>query len=936
ISKAIFERFPFNENTDGISSTASLQRLHTLSHTQEEILRERLLLKRISEDEIISITSYISIHRRELGFEMDCPLVVEAIRTVGCIIAPTSTDSITLYKDEKVSKNHQIPAVVHPSYNKCFFETAAFHSSQRDSNENFSLMDNPHAANLPSSSSSLSHGCHVSLPLYQVETLNPGTILWGPALLCDIHTTILLEPFWNLIVLPDSSFLLEYIPSSIPPIFPSFTTKETSEMTPTLFSNRESATREMKKGIERNEKSNRVSPMTKIEAALVAYSSSSSSVAKKTDDEMFFLSGKSDEKEVIASSKHASPVYTPTRLPASSQIEKQFNFSIPADPITLAVFGHRFMGIAEQMGKMLQRISVSVNIKQRLDFSCALFREDGTLIANAPHVPVHLGAMQEAVKHQLSIFHSDCKPGDVILCNHPACGGSHLPDLTVITPVWHVQDESSPPKIILFVASRGHHADIGGNIPGSMPPFSKSLAEEGVAIRCFKLVDKTLFQTDACIALLGHQRETWTPTQMTHYYKQAEMYGNICASPPSRRLKDNLNDLKAQVAANQKGVQLLHDLITAEGLEKVLQYTLYLQEASAESVKELIAATAERVSPLSDPPVSMVNASAAVENSIEFTFTDSLPKMEPSPPSLPPVTLEAMDYMDDGSCIHLRIILNREKRTALFDFRQSGPQVYGNLNTPIAVTKSAIIYCLRTLVNEDIPLNHGCLQPVDILFPNNSFLNPTEDAAVVAGNVLTSQRIADVIFKAFGACADSYGCMNNLTFGGAGIAFYETIGGGSGAGPSWNGTSGVQCHMTNTRITDVETIERKYPVIVHVFKLREESGGIGRFRGGNGIHREFEFLQDGIVVSILSERRCRSPEGSHGGGPGKMGQNLWLRLRHNHLRPGALSSQPAWAYQTLSLGGKNSVTVGRGDRIVILTPGGGGYGYEKTAIPQNN
>lgn len=510
-------------------------------------------------------------------------------------------------------------------------------------------------------------------------------------------------------------------------------------------------------------------------------------------------------------------------------VQRKTISSTECDNVVLSLFAHRFMSIAEQMGRTLQRTAISTNIKERLDYSCAIFSSDGSLVANAPHLPVHLGSMQEAVKKQIE-FVDNWQEGEVAMSNHPCAGGSHLPDITVITPVF------SDKQIVFFVASRGHHADIGGITPGSMPPFSKTLAEEGVAIKSFKLVENFVF------------RETET----RELFRQ------------SRCIEDNISDLKAQTSANNKGIELLSQLINEYSLEVVLAYMKFIQKAACQSVKDLLQ-------------------------------------------KIPSKVLKASDFMDDGTKIKLVITIN--SGCAEFNFTGTGHQVLSNLNSPAAVVKSAVLYCLRCLVDTDIPLNQGCLDPVTIIIPENSILSPSEDAAVVGGNVLTSQRITDVVFKAFSACAASQGCMNNLTFGNKKFGFYETIAGGSGAGSGWHGTSGVHTHMTNTRITDIEIMERRYPVLVRVFSLRDNSGGKGFWHGGDGVIREIEFLED-MEVGILSERRSRRPYGLNMGKPGKAGLNLLLR------KDG----------RTINIGSKNVCLVEQGDKIRILTPGGGGYG----------
>ncbi|XP_071594696.1 5-oxoprolinase isoform X2 [Heliangelus exortis] len=516
------------------------------------------------------------------------------------------------------------------------------------------------------------------------------------------------------------------------------------------------------------------------------------------------------------------------------------------DPVQLSIFSHRFMSIAEQMGRILQRTAISTNIKERLDFSCALFGPDGGLVSNAPHIPVHLGAMQETVQFQIRNLGEDLREGDVILSNHPCAGGSHLPDLTVITPVFW----PGVPKPVFFVASRGHHADIGGVTPGSMPPHSRSLQEEGAVFISFKLVKDGVFQEEAVReALLAP--------------------GRVPGCSGSRTLGDNLSDLRAQVAANQKGIQLVTGLIRLHGLPAVQAYMAHIQANAEVAVREMLRGFAARWGR----------------------------------------EVEAEDSMDDGTPIRLRVQVDPQEGSAVFDFSGSGPEVYGNCNAPRAITLSALIYCLRCMVGQDIPLNQGCLAPVQVVIPKGSILDPSPEAAVVGGNVLTSQRVVDVIFKAFGVCAASQGCMNNVTFGNERVGYYETVAGGAGAGPHWEGRSGVHTHMTNTRITDPEILELRYPVVLQRFELRRGSGGAGRFRGGEGVTRELLFRQD-MVLSVLTERRTLRPYGMQGGSPGAPGLNLLLR------RDG----------RTINLGAKTSVPVEPGDVFCLQTPGGGGFG----------
>jgi 5-oxoprolinase (ATP-hydrolysing) len=398
------------------------------------------------------------------------------------------------------------------------------------------------------------------------------------------------------------------------------------------------------------------------------------------------------------------------------------------DPIYLSIFSHRFMGIAEQMGRTLQRTSISVNIKERLDFSCALFDCHGGLVANAPHLPVHLGAMSEAVRYQVKHWRTssgdlDITDGDVLVSNHPQlAGGSHLPDITVITPIFYQQ------KIVFFVASRGHHSDIGGIAPGSMPPMSKTLVEEGAAIVAFKLVQHGVFQEE------GISRLLMAP-------------GELPKNSGTRNLSDNISDLRAQVAANNRGKNLVNELVGEYSLEVVQAYMLFIQEAAEAAVRGML---------------------------VEFSAHRGLEEVCGS--------VSAVDYLDDGTPIMLKISINRQHGSAVFDFTGTGPEMFGNLNAPPAVTTSAVIYCLRCLLADivDLPLNQGCLTPISIILPKNSILNPSPTAAVVGGNVLTSQRVTDVIFRAFEAVAASQGCMNNLTFGDSSMGYYETIAGGSG------------------------------------------------------------------------------------------------------------------------------------------------------------
>ncbi|KAJ6661524.1 hypothetical protein lerEdw1_014434 [Lerista edwardsae] len=511
------------------------------------------------------------------------------------------------------------------------------------------------------------------------------------------------------------------------------------------------------------------------------------------------------------------------------------------DPIQLSIFSHRFMSIAEQMGRILQRTAISTNIKERLDFSCALFGPDGGLVSNAPHIPVHLGAMQETVQFQIQNLGSDLHEGDVILSNHPCAGGSHLPDLTVITPVSWCSGQGSPGPSSSWLAG-GTTQILGASRLAPCPPDSHSLQEEGATFVSFKLVRGGVFQ-----------EEMVTEALMAP--------GNLPGSSSTRNLHDNLADLHAQVAANQKGIQLVNELIGQYGLEVVQAYMAHIQVRTG-----------------------VLNCSLKTWRGAGG---------EPGRPLL----LEAEDFLDDGSPIRLKVTVDPQEGSAIFDFTRSGHEVYGNCNAPRAITLSALIYCLRSMVGQDIPLNQGCLAPVRVVIPKGSLLDPSPGAAVVGGNVLTSQRVVDVIFRAFEACAASQGCMNNVTFGNEQVGYYETVAGGSGAGPHWHGRSGVHTHMTNTRITDPEVLEKRYPVLLKCFELARGTGGAGRFRGGDGVRRELQFREE-MVLSVLSERRALRPYGLQGGEPGSPGLNLLVR------RDGRI----------VNLGGKASVKVFPGVR----------------------
>lgn len=530
------------------------------------------------------------------------------------------------------------------------------------------------------------------------------------------------------------------------------------------------------------------------------------------------------------------------------------------DPIQLSVFGHRFMSIAEQMGRTLQQTSISTNIKERLDFSCAIFDKEGDLVANAPHVPIHLGAMSFAVKAQKELWEGKLQQGDVLVTNHPCAGGSHLPDITVITPV--INDNG---EVTFWTASRGHHADIGSIAAGSMPPNSKTIFDEGAAIVTHKLCSGGQFDEAGITRLL------------------LEEPAKHPGGSGTRALSDNISDLKAQVSANYKGITLLSGLVKEYSYPVISLYMGGIQDTAELAVRNLLKTAYEK-------------------------FRGH--------------HLKAKDYLDDGTAIAVEIDINPETGGATFDFRESGDEIYGNLNAPKAIVYSAVLYVLRCLISSDIPLNNGCLKPITFLTRDSSVLSPSYEAAVVGGNVETTQRIVDVMLKAFEAAAASQGTCNNFTFGindkvnGVSFGYYETICGGAGAGATWDGQSAVQCHTTNTRITDTELFEKRYPVIVHEYSIREGSGGDGEHRGGDGVIRDIEFTYDNLEVSCLMERRSLAPFGLLGGKSGARGRNVWVchDTGDKHI----------------NLGGKTTVKVKKGDRVIIMTPGGGGFGEKDT------
>jgi len=506
------------------------------------------------------------------------------------------------------------------------------------------------------------------------------------------------------------------------------------------------------------------------------------------------------------------------------------------DPVMLEVFNNLFMSIAEQMGTTLAKTSYSVNIKERLDFSCAIFDAAGHLVANAPHVPVHLGSMGESIKTVIRENSDSMRPGNVYMLNAPYNGGTHLPDVTVITPVFDKEGQ----EVLFYLGSRGHHADIGGRTPGSSPPDSTHIEDEGVLIDNFLLVDQGQLREKETRALLGSGKY------------------------PCRNIDQNMADLAAQVAANETGLQELQKMIDHFGLEVVRAYMGHVQDNAEESVRRVI----DR---LKDG---------------EFSY-----------------------HMDGGRLIQVRISVDRQQREATIDFTGTSPQDRGNYNAPTAVCKAAALYVFRTLVGDEIPLNEGCFKPLRIIIPPGSMISPAYPAAVISGNTEVSQAITDCLFGAVGVLASSQGTMNNFVYGNARYQNYETICGGTGAGPDHPGTSGVHSHMTNTRMTDPEVLEWRFPIRVESFSLRPGSGGRGRYNGGDGVIRKLRFLEP-MTVTLLTSHRETEPYGLDGGEAGLRGENsvIYSDGTEKMLR------------------GNDEINLADGDMIVIKTPGGGGFG----------
>jgi 5-oxoprolinase (ATP-hydrolysing) len=520
--------------------------------------------------------------------------------------------------------------------------------------------------------------------------------------------------------------------------------------------------------------------------------------------------------------------------------ERHAAMGTDADPIMLEVFNNLFMSIAEQMGVTLQNTAYSVNIKERLDFSCAVFDGDGRLVANAPHMPVHLGSMDRSVETIVRLNAGDIHPGDVFALNAPYNGGTHLPDITVCTPVF----DPAGATILFWVASRGHHADVGGTAPGSMSPTATTVDEEGVLIDNLRIVERGRFREAELFRVLTEHRY------------------------PCRNPAQNIADIRAQIAANEKGVHELRNMVEHFGLDVVTAYMGHVQDNAAESVRRVI---------------------------------DALHDSEFEVPT------------DQGAIVKVKITVDRAKREATVDFAGTSPEQPTNFNAPEPVTRAAVLYAFRVMVEGDIPMNAGCLRPIKVVIPEGSMLSPRYPAAVVAGNVETSQHITDCLFGALGALASAQGSMNNLTFGNATYQYYETICSGAPAGvfndgAGFDGTDAVHTHMTNSRLTDPEILEFRYPVLLEDFHIRGNSGGRGKWSAGNGTERTIRFLEE-MDCAILSSHRIVPPHGLKGGAPGEVGMT---RVRRADGKVEMLA-------------GCDQTRMMPGDAVIVTTPTGGGY-----------
>ena len=628
--------------------------------------------------------------------------------------------------------------------------------------------------------------------LYRREQCEPGARIDGPAIIAEDNATTVVEPGWSAEVQQTAALLLTSTPASAPPA------ESPHGRTPPTAASAEPA-------------GERTRTLQRTAAGV----------------------------------RSAGVLHAGRRTPAggrgrdSSPADPADPADAEPDPVRLEVFANLFMAIAEQMGERLRSTSRSVNIKERLDFSCALFDDEGNLIANAPHMPVHLGSMGETIKEVIRRNRGTIRAGDAYAINDPYHGGTHLPDITVVSPVFGSTDGAGE-RILFYVASRGHHAEIGGLTPGSMPAFSREIDEEGV------LFDNWLLVRD------GEMRSDDTERLLTG------------ARYPSRDPVSNLADLRAQIAANEKGIAELRSLVRQYGLAEVHAYMGHVRANAEESVRRIVA-----------------------------TLSDG----------------EHAYEMDNGAVIKVSVRVDRAARSAVLDFSGTSPQLPGNFNAPRAVVVAAVLYVFRTLVTGDIPLNAGCLEPLEIRVPDGSMLSARYPAATVAGNVETSQAITGALQAALGVMAEGSGTMNNVSFGNERAQYYETVASGSGAGPGFDGADVVQTHMTNSRLTDPEVLEWRYPVVLDGFAIRAGSGGRGQWHGGNGGTRRIRFLEP-VTVTIVSGHRRVAPYGMNGGQPGGLGAN-WIERADGTLT---------------RLDGCDAAEVAAGDVLVVQTPGGGGYG----------
>lgn len=644
-------------------------------------------------------------------------------------------------------------------------------------------------------------------PVYLRTNLVPGDRISGPALIMESTSTIVVEPGWQAELTPRNHLVLTIAPLSQGGLTDNLTAQPAISINPPIP----------------GQMDNRRGGSTENLAAQPTLSTNLPIVGPGNNQRAGL------SRLSIDSQDGGEPAPTEAG-------------GVGPDPVMLEIFNNLLRSIAEEMGVTLQNTSYSVNIKERLDFSCAIFDAEGQLVANAPHIPVHLGSMSESVQALMAAKGNDLKPGDVYVSNNPYNGGTHLPDITVITPVFLTDIDPTKPQF--YVASRGHHADIGGITPGSMPPHSHTVAEEGVLLDNFQLVNAGEFQDRKLLEIL------------------------TSGPYPVRNPVQNIADLQAQIAANERGVQALRKLVDHYGLATVQAYMAHVQANAEASVRRVI------------------------EVLKDGTFTNLL---------------------DDGSQICVTVSIDRAHRSATIDFTGTSPQQASNFNAPVAVCKAAVLYVFRTLVDDDIPLNAGCLKPLQIHIPPGCLLNPHYPAAVVAGNVETSQAITDALYGALGVMAASQGTMNNFTFGNDRYQYYETICGGSGAGPGFHGTDAVHTHMTNSRLTDPEVLEWRFPVILETFAIRPNSGGTGQYRGGNGVIRRVRF-REAMTASILSSHRHVAPFGLAGGHPGTVGRN-WVQRHQGTLEP---------------LGHTATVVMQPGDVFIIETPGGGSFGVPRT------